>query len=482
MRMQDKGDKLQTLLPQGDTPAASGRPWTTMLKESSGEEVDDDSDLDVEAWYSRESPQTDNLVAQYFADVRCYALLGRAEERALWSRIEHHKARVRRALCMSPVALAALARIWQQVQETNVSLKRLIRSPGEGGELPGNRRARFEVAMATLENLHTALQTLSARRPTSSPQARRLRRQRRVRLWRQWVATWEALQLHPDVYEAIRHALTAKLQADANDVAVIAAHAAWARCKRALDQAKLQMLRANLRLVIHVANGYRNQGVPFLDLIQEGNMGLMRALEKFEPHREVKFVTYAYWWVRQSVTRALGEQYRTIRLPAHIIERNHKLRTVRDTFWGEHGRAPQVPELSAALAWTPEEVEDLISAAQPMIPLEQPVVEGDLTLVDLLPDDHTVKPEELVAEAQLQQRLKAVLAHLPRREARVLRLRYGLSSKRPHTLEEIGNKLGLSRERVRQIEQQALKKLRQPQQRDLLAAFATVTVADVARS
>jgi RNA polymerase primary sigma factor len=234
------------------------------------------------------------------------------------------------------------------------------------------------------------------------------------------------------------------------------------------------MLRANLRLVIHVANHYRGRGVPFLDLIQEGNIGLMRALDKFEPQRGLKFVTYAHWWVRQAVGRATTEQYRTVRLPNHVVERQSKLRSAADRLWSVYGRTPNVQELSTALGWTPQEVEDLLAAGQPIARLHQPLTEDGSVLADILEDVQAPKPEELVAEDQLHYHLAQCLADLPAREALILRLRYGLETDHPHSLKEIGDILGLSRERVRQLEQLALNKLRRSQHSASLADFARV--------
>ena len=158
------------------------------------------------------------------------------------------------------------------------------------------------------------------------------------------------------------------------------------------------MIRANLRLVIHVANRYRGRGVPFLDLIQEGNIGLMRALEKFEPSRGLKFVTYAHWWVRQAISRAITEQYRTVRLPNHIGERKNKLRAAVERLWGQHGRPPTSEELSVVLGWTREEVEELQAAVQPVIRLQQPLAEDGGSLADILEDEQAPRPDELLAE------------------------------------------------------------------------------------
>lgn len=430
---------------------------------------------------SEESPpeqddEFDNLVARYFSDVRRYALLSRIEEQELWKRIERVHTRVRRALYTSPPALPTLTRLWHQIELAEIPLEQVLQEAGATAAQQAERRTHFGESVVQLQELAAQLRKLRTRcRATSrSGQKRRALRHQRVSLWRQWLDTCEALALHPNVYEAMRVAFEVELRARPQDPALRAAYSAWKRAQRQLTQAKTQMIRANLRLVIHVANRYRGRGVPFLDLIQEGNIGLMRALEKFEHHRGLKFVTYAHWWVRQAISRAITEQYRTVRLPNHVVERKNKLRGLVDRLWGMFGRPPNAQELSAALGWTPQEVEELQAAVQPIVRLHQPVADDGSLLADILEDQQAPKPEELLAEEQLQRRLADCLASLTDREAFILRLRYGLECEHPHTLQEIADILGLSRERVRQLERQAFEKLRQPHRSALLADFAPV--------
>ena len=251
-----------------------------------------------------------------------------------------------------------------------------------------------------------------------------------------------------------------------------AARDAWEDTHKHLEEVKVKMLNANLRLVIYVATRYRGRGVFFLDLIQEGNIGLMRALEKFEPKRELRFVTYAHWWVRQGISRAVGEQYRTIRLPNHVIERKNKLYHAEERLWGKYGREPTPDELSVDLRWPRERVEELQAAVQPVSRLEQMLTHDSGTLEDIVGVDQAPHPDELVFGDQLQRCLSDCLENLSKREAFILRLRYGLEDEDPHTLEEIAHILGLSRERIRQIEQQAFDKLHQLHRIVLLREFA----------
>ena len=222
----------------------------------------------------------------------------------------------------------------------------------------------------------------------------------------------------------------------------------------------------------HIAMRFRNRGLPLLDLIQEGNLGLMRAVDKFEPRRRLKFVTYAHWWIRQAISRALSEQHRTVRLPSHVIERQSKLRAAATRLWQRHGHAPSPQDLSAALGWTPEAVEELLITVQPIAQLQHPITDDGTALQDILEDTQTPLPEVLVAAAQVRRGVRAGLGQLTEREALIVRLRYGLDAYEPQSLQDIGNVLGISRERVRQIEKQAFAKLRQLPQSASLAELA----------
>jgi RNA polymerase primary sigma factor len=418
--------------------------------------------------------QTDNVLANYFEDVRQFSLLNRPEERALWAEIDRYKTQLHRALYTSPVALPTLSRIVQQVAGADLSLRKVIRDAKVLADQQAMIEAKLTDTLVNLHRLHAELQELRARRRArswSGPERREMRQAYR-QLWRQWIAMWVALDLHPEVHEAMQQALAAERRAHPDNPAVGAAHTAAVRAQHRLIEAKEHMLQANLRLVIHVAKGYRGRGVPLLDLIQEGNMGLMRAVEKFEPQRGFKFVTYAHWWVRQAISRAVMEQNRTVRLPNYVLERRNKLHAATDRLWNADNRAPTVQELSQVLGWTPQEIVDLQAVGQPILGLNTPVTDDGRALADVIEDTHSQQPEALHAEAQLQQILTDCLARLTEREAFILRLRFGLESTHAHTLQEIANMLGLSRERIRQIEHQALTQLRQPHCQDLLEDFA----------
>ncbi|MCJ7722776.1 MAG: sigma-70 family RNA polymerase sigma factor [Anaerolineales bacterium] len=227
--------------------------------------------------------------------------------------------------------------------------------------------------------------------------------------------------------------------------------------------AREHLITANSRLVISVAKKYMGRGVPFLDLIQEGNIGLIRATKKFDYRRGHKFSTYATWWIRQAVTRAIADQGRTIRVPVHMGDQINKLLRVQHQLTQRLGRDPSVEELADALEVTPKKVENMIQVARRPLSLETPTDdEEDSVLGDFIEDNEASPPDDTATYNLLREHLSEVLNGLPPREVRILQLRYGLLDGQAYTLEEVGRKMGVTRERVRQIEAQALSRLRHP--------------------